>query len=271
MDIIKIIYKREIKSYFDSAIAYIFAIVFLIITCGLYMNDFFLRGLVEMDTYFIPLPYLMIFFLPALSMRLWAEERRDNTYELLMTIPIAILDAARDVRIPALLTQSNGEHQSLYEGEEGDKLAQVAPYLARLDKDSLLLASLFFQGWGNNWAEPESPRLQAVRRHLRHFLEVEMPDGKQVYFRFYDPRGLRTFLPTCNADESNQFFGPIKHYLIEDEQPDKLLQFTNSGHGADRKLISLLPREPSGESTVISETVERTLPMGQKAIPKPKR
>lgn len=88
MELIKIVYKREINSYFDSAIAYIFAIAFLITTCGLYMNDFFLRGLVEMDTYFIPLPYLMIFFLPALSMRLWAEERRDNTYEFLMTIPV---------------------------------------------------------------------------------------------------------------------------------------------------------------------------------------
>jgi ABC-type transport system involved in multi-copper enzyme maturation permease subunit len=52
------------------------------------MNAFFLKGIVEMESYFIPLPYIMIFFLPALSMRLWSEERRDNTYELLMTLPI---------------------------------------------------------------------------------------------------------------------------------------------------------------------------------------
>ncbi|MFW6135083.1 MAG: ABC transporter permease, partial [Elusimicrobiota bacterium] len=85
---IRIIIQREINAYFDSSIAYIFAIVFLITTCGLYMNDFFLKGIVEMKSYFTPLPYLMIFFLPALSMRLWAEERRDNTFELLMTFPI---------------------------------------------------------------------------------------------------------------------------------------------------------------------------------------
>lgn len=83
-----IIFHKEIKAYFDSAIAYIFFVVFLMTTCGLYMNDFFLKGIVEMESYFIPLPYLMIFFLPALSMRLWAEERKDNTYELLMTLPI---------------------------------------------------------------------------------------------------------------------------------------------------------------------------------------
>ena len=68
-----------------------------------------------------------------------------------------------------------------------------------------------------------------MRRHLRHFLEVQLPDGKQVYFRFYDPRVLRVFLPTCTADEINQFFGPIKQYLMEDEKPDKLLQFQQHG------------------------------------------
>jgi len=83
-----IIFEREIKAYFDSAIAYIFAIVFLMITCGIFINDFFLVSVAEMDSYFTPLPYLMILFLPAVSMRLWAEERKDNTYELLMTLPV---------------------------------------------------------------------------------------------------------------------------------------------------------------------------------------
>ena len=87
---VAVIIQREIRAYFDSAIAYIFSIVFLVTTCGMYMNDFFLKGIVEMRSYFVPLPYIMIFFLPALSMRLWAEERRDNTFELLMTFPIFV-------------------------------------------------------------------------------------------------------------------------------------------------------------------------------------
>jgi len=85
-----VIFQRELKAYYDSSISYIFAVVFLVSTCGLYMNDFFLKGVVEMRSYFLPLPYLMIFFLPALSMRLWAEERRDNTFELLMTLPVSV-------------------------------------------------------------------------------------------------------------------------------------------------------------------------------------
>lgn len=85
---IKVIFKRELSAYFDSPIAYIFAIVFLLLTCGIFMNDFFLISRADMDGYFSTLPYLMILFLPALSMRLWAEERKDNTYELLMTLPV---------------------------------------------------------------------------------------------------------------------------------------------------------------------------------------
>ncbi len=83
-----VIFQRELKAYFDSSIAYIFSIVFLLLTCSIYMNDFFLVSTADMDAYFSPLPYLMILFLPAISMRLWAEERKDNTYELLVTLPI---------------------------------------------------------------------------------------------------------------------------------------------------------------------------------------
>ena len=113
----------------------------------------------------------------------------------------AILDAARDIKILALLMQAKEEYQSLYEGVEGAKLAQVAPYLVKLGKDSPLLGSLLLEGWGNSWGVylTCAGEFQEVRRHLRHFLEVQLPDGKQVYFRFYDPRVLRVFLPTCTA------------------------------------------------------------------------
>src|SRR5271157_1553989 len=199
---------------------------------------------------------------PALSADASPQQRLlamlQNEYQPLY----AVLDAAKDIKILALLMQSKEEHQSLYEGVEGAKLSQVAPYLVKLGKDSLLLSSLLLEGWGNSWGVylTCASEFQEVRRHLRHFLEVELPDGKQVYFRFYDPRVLRVFLPTCTADEANQFFGPIKHYLMEDEQPEKLLQFVNTGHGADKKPISLIPAAPADKTAVI---VEKTLPMPQ--------
>jgi len=157
----------------------------------------------------------------------------------------AILDAARDVKILALLLQYKEEFQSLYEGQEGAKLAQVAPYLVKLKKDSTLLDTLVREGWGQSWGVylTSPSEFADMRRHLRHFLEVKLPDGKQVYFRFYDPRVLRTYLPTCTPEEVNQFFGPIKNYLIEDEEPVKLLHFVNQGRGAAKSAV-LLSSEP---------------------------
>ena len=125
----------------------------------------------------------------------------------------------------------------------------MAPYLVRLQKDSLLLGSLVLEGWGSSWGVYLTcdHNFQEVRRHLRHFLEGQLPDGKQVYFRYYDPRVLRVFLPTCNADETKQFFGPIKCYLTEDEKLEALLRFTNVGEKADKKEIDLTQPAPPAD------------------------
>ena len=155
----------------------------------------------------------------------------------------AVLDAARDIKILALLLKSNEEYQSLYEGPQGAKLAQVAPYLVRLKKDSLLLEKLVRDGWGESWGVylTCASEFNEVRRHLRHFLEVMLPEGEQVYFRYYDPRVLRVYLPTCTFEETDSFFGPIQNYLMEDEDPDSLLQFSNRGRGAVKIVVALSP------------------------------
>jgi ABC-type transport system involved in multi-copper enzyme maturation permease subunit len=85
---IGVIFRREFASYFNSPIAYIFIIVFLLLTGLLYMLNFFLVGQADMRGYFGSLPLLLTFFIPAVSMRLWAEDRRQGTFELLMTLPM---------------------------------------------------------------------------------------------------------------------------------------------------------------------------------------
>jgi pSer/pThr/pTyr-binding forkhead associated (FHA) protein len=169
----------------------------------------------------------------------------------------AVLDAARDVKIFALLLQSNEEYQSLYEGSKGAKLTLVAPYLVRLKRDSLLLEKLVREGWGESWGVYLTcgSEFQQVRRHLRHFLEVTLPERKQVYFRYYDPRVLRLYLPTCTFEETDYFFGPIQSYLMEDEDPDTLLQFSNRGHGAVKTVVKLsrdIPASVPQTGTAIS-------------------
>lgn len=82
------VFRREIESYFNAAIAYIFIIVFIFLNSGLFMNQFFLAGLADMRPLFGLLPFVLCVFLPAVTMRLWAEERRGNTLELLLTFPM---------------------------------------------------------------------------------------------------------------------------------------------------------------------------------------
>jgi len=191
-----------------------------------------------------------------------------TTHERLLTLlrgdfqPLyAILDAARDIRILALLLHYKEDCQSLYEGEQGARLAQVAPYLVRLQKESPLLGALAKEGWGKSWGvylTSASP-FQDLRRHLRHFLQVQLPDGKQVYFRFYDPRVLRVFLPTCTPEDANQFFGPIQNYLVEDENPGKLMRFVSRGGGIEKTIIAvdpnakIEPTEPELETEILRE------------------
>lgn len=86
------IFRREFSAYFNSQIAYIFLIVFLLLNCGLFMTPFFLAGAADMQGFFNNLPLFLIFFIPAVTMRLWAEDKRNGTFELLMTLPMKASD-----------------------------------------------------------------------------------------------------------------------------------------------------------------------------------
>ena len=82
------IVRRELNAYYTSPIAYIAIIVFLSLTLGLYMAPFFTVLAADMRVFFTILPIVLCVFLPAVSMRLWAEERKQNTWELLLTFPM---------------------------------------------------------------------------------------------------------------------------------------------------------------------------------------
>jgi len=85
---IYILFKKELMSYFNSPIAYIFIGVFLIVGNWLFFKSFFLIGQVSMRAYFDLLPWIFLFLSPALTMRLWAEEKKSGTIEFLLTLPI---------------------------------------------------------------------------------------------------------------------------------------------------------------------------------------
>ena len=98
-------------------------------------------------------------------------------------------------------------------------LEAYAPYLVRLPGDSRLLEALIAQGWGKHWGifVVSATDFKTLRKHFRTFLMVNSPEGDRLYFRYYDPRVLRVYLPTCNAEETNFVFGLVAAYLCEGE------------------------------------------------------
>lgn len=89
------IFNREFLGYFRSPVAYVFLIVFLLASVGLafFAGGFFKAGLATMESYFYFHPWLFLFLVPAAGMRLWSEEKRAGTVELLFTLPITTLEA----------------------------------------------------------------------------------------------------------------------------------------------------------------------------------
>lgn len=95
MRIIGILFRRELGSYFATPLAYVFILIFLLLSASFtfYIGGFYERGQADLAPFFNFLPWLYLFLIPAISMRLWAEERRSGSIELLMTQPITLWQA----------------------------------------------------------------------------------------------------------------------------------------------------------------------------------
>jgi len=131
----------------------------------------------------------------------------------------AVLDACDAPSVPLLCEGLGPERAvSLYRGEAVEEYADIAPYLVRVDSEELLTWILAFgkqvQGWGILIAAPIP--FEALRTHLRRFLRILDPEGEPLYFRFYDPRVLQMFLPTCSGDQIDQFYGRIGAFFVLD-------------------------------------------------------
>ena len=150
---------------------------------------------------------------------LWPHGFRRDTW--------MVVDGARDPRIRPLLRELHLEHYCLYRGQLPPALEAAAPYLVQLDPDDPETRRFLGQAWGNSWGIflKCGAHANTLRRHLREFLVVRDADGNRLVFRYYDPRVLRIFLPTCTAGELRELFGPIDVFWAEDERPDSVLEF----------------------------------------------
>lgn len=89
------VFKRELKGYFESPVAYVFIVIFLLATsgCTFFLSNFYEARVASLSGFFVWHPWLYLFLVPAVGMRLWSEERKSGTIELLFTLPITQCEA----------------------------------------------------------------------------------------------------------------------------------------------------------------------------------
>jgi hypothetical protein len=176
----------------------------------------------------------------------------------------ALLDAARMGDQMLIARQLGTVHDSLYRGGKEAKLSAVAPYIFQLQYGKSFSNWLLKSGWGNAWGVmlKSSLPIFELHKHLRKFLMVTTEDGRQLYFRFYDPRVLRIFLPTCNPAQLAEFFGRgIDYVIVEDEDPAFALRFRMEGgvlkqnRFAATELIAALPQPSLPQQELTPETI----------------
>ncbi len=157
-----------------------------------------------------------------LTPRLWPRGDDERTY--------ALLDGARTPNVQAWINASRLESRCLYIGELAPALARVAPYIVRLPRSAPASRTLLEQGWGDAWGVflRSTASMDALHRHFRRLLRVQDERGVRMLFRFYDPRVLRMYLPTCVPGELNQVFGPVEYFVTEAEDSATVLEFRNN-------------------------------------------
>ena len=95
MSAIRTVFRRELASYFATPVAYVFIVIFLLLAGALsfYLGGFYERGQADLQPFFSFHPWLYLFLVPAVSMRLWADERKSGSIELLLTLPLTMAQA----------------------------------------------------------------------------------------------------------------------------------------------------------------------------------
>jgi hypothetical protein len=152
----------------------------------------------------------------------------------------AILDCARDDDLYYTLRNSGLDYRCLFGGPLPHAVEMAAPHLLELSPAYRFTPRLIETGWGQSWGvflridDPSN-----LRHHLRGLLRVRDEAGRVLLFRYYDPRVLRIFLPTCTPDELRTVFGPISSFLVEGDDGRSLIEFEFDGTGLLERRIPL--------------------------------
>jgi hypothetical protein len=151
-----------------------------------------------------------------------------------------VVDAAQDEGQLAFEAQRRFGVQirMLFHGEAAQYMGHVAPWLVPIDPDGGYL-ECWAERWGKNpgilltsAAPPEK-----LFRHLREIFVVKDEGGQEYFFRYYDPRVLRVYLPTCTPSDSLGFFGSVCSILFEAESREHAIRFSKTPDALRQEII----------------------------------
>ena len=171
----------------------------------------------------------------------------------------SVVDAAKDYRLAMASRDLLGEPLRPLFIKAPHHMERVGPYMARIQCTNRYpdYMKLWADRLGDNGGILllSSAWPKAIYSHLRSIFKVYDETGAMFYFRFYDPRVLRTYLPTCTAKEGRQFFGPIRSILVEGEEAGIMQHFRNGKAAVqmDTEPIPVSARDThEAEATTIS-------------------
>ena len=149
----------------------------------------------------------------------------------------ALLDAARTDEVLAKLAKAEAQYESLFRGRKEEPLFDVSPFLVVCKAETELFGWLTSDGWGQSVGVffTSADSFSNLFTHFQKFLMVKEEGGDELYFRFYDPRVLQVYLPTCTAQEISLFFGNVSRFMMESGDGKSILSFVPGRSGSSTR------------------------------------
>ncbi|MBX3265630.1 MAG: DUF4123 domain-containing protein [Acidobacteria bacterium] len=142
----------------------------------------------------------------------------------------AVLDGASIPGLRDKFFEMRPPHHCLIRGELEPDMQEVSPYVVGLIPGTPFVDWLLAEYFGKHWGIFVQSRrsLKEMRFQFRRLLTVMNEAGDPMIFRFYDPRVLNRFLPTCNPEELETFFGSVENYLTEDMEKNLMVRYSRA-------------------------------------------
>ncbi|MFP7675606.1 DUF4123 domain-containing protein [Marivita sp. S0852] len=175
----------------------------------------------------------MLSFLPDPDTQAFRDRLTDLIFEAKGDVrPYLLIDAAADPSIHIHLDAFPEAARCLFDGETGEQLSDVGPWLAKPERHGDLWEWFLDECWGRNSAVIVRTSLPMARlkQHLKKFLRVQRDDGHVMFFKFYRPAHLRSYMPAFDDDQRIAFMKGIDAWFAETEEGAERLVLDAEGH-----------------------------------------